>query len=65
MKHAQITVMTEQGEHVWDGSLLQFARDNGMDREEIADLIAELRAEQAPAWIGGGAAPAFMILLVA
>jgi len=37
--------MDETGLHMYDGSLHQFAHDNAMDREEIAALIAELRAE--------------------
>lgn len=63
MKLAQVTLLTESGEHLWDGSLLAFAHDNAMSREEVSAIIAEMRAEQAPVWIGGGASPSFMLCL--
>lgn len=69
MKHAQIVVMDMKGYTVWEGSLYRFCRDNSMDRMETRALIGELteldEGRPAPAIIGGGAAPAFMVCLSA
>lgn len=62
-----VTVIDETGIAVWSGSLTQFARDNG--RDVAAEVIGQLResirvnGRPEPAFIGGGAAPEFAVLL--
>lgn len=65
----RIAVMAETGELVFQGSLRQFIRDN---EEYPGHLVASLRdgmtqphGRPEPAIIGGGAAPAFYVSLVA
>lgn len=69
MKLAQIVVMQESGEVVYEGSLRTFIRDN---EEYPGSLIASLRDGMnqphgcpEPALIGGGAAPAFYVSVAA
>ena len=73
MKHAEIAVLDDAGTLAWSGSLYRFAKDNGMDREEVAALIGALvppagrwrsGAPPEPVSIGGGAAPVFYVSLV-
>ncbi|HLF10114.1 MAG TPA: hypothetical protein VJA26_02780 [Gammaproteobacteria bacterium] len=67
MKIPQITVLDELGAAIWDGSLLTFARDNAFDYEQTHELCNQLRptsdGKLEPAFIGGGAAPEFMVLV--
>lgn len=62
-----ITVLDDHGAHVWTGSLTQFARDNS--RDLVRDCIAQWRTSLdvhgllEPAFVGGGAAPEFSVLL--
>lgn len=62
-----ITVMDESGAALWSGSLTQFARDNGRDvaQEVIGQWRNSIRVngQLEPAFIGGGAAPEFMVLM--
>lgn len=67
MKLAQIVVMQETGEVVYEGSLKTFIREN---EEYPGHLVACLRdgmkqSPPEPALIGGGAAPAFYVSLAA
>lgn len=66
MKLAQIVVMAEAGEVVYEGSLTAFLRVN----EGCESLVRDLRegmntphGRPEPALIGGGAAPAFFVSL--
>jgi hypothetical protein len=63
----QVTILDGDGSHVWDGSLLQFARDNSRDlaREVIAQwrTSLEVNGRLEPAFVGGGAAEHFQVLL--
>jgi hypothetical protein len=69
MKHAQLVVMDAQGAIVWEGSLYRYCRDNSMDRMETRQLIGELTelndGRPEPVFVGGGAAPLFMLSLAA
>jgi hypothetical protein len=62
-----VTILDGDGYRVADCSLLQFARDNGRDltREVIAQWRAslEVNGRLEPAFIGGGAAEHFQVLL--
>lgn len=67
MIHA--TMMIEHdGEPLWTGSLYAFARANDLTREEVAELVRDLRTlnegRPQPASFGGGAAPLFHIHLI-
>lgn len=67
MKLAQIVVMQETGEVVYEGGLRQFIREN---EETAAHLIGQFRdalksCRPEPVVYGGGAAPEFLISLVA
>lgn len=68
MKLAQIVVMQETGEVVYEGGLREFIRDN---EEYPGHLIACFRdarngtGRPEPVMYGGGAAPMFQISLVA
>lgn len=63
----KVVIMDGDGRYVWSGTLTQFARDNSPDvaRECIAQWrasIADGRMAE-PAFIGGGAAAHFEVLL--
>jgi hypothetical protein len=69
MKYADVVLMDEQGADVWEGSLREFFRDNGMGRADARAIIDQLRPRQdtghmEPATIGGGAAPQFELMLI-
>lgn len=65
MKIAQVVVMQESGEIVYEGSLLKFCRDNG-DWSVCADLRDGMQCSPPEvATIGGGASPMFFVSLVA
>lgn len=63
----QVTILDGDGYRVAECSLLQFARDNGHDlcREVIAQWRAslEVNGRLEPAFVGGGAAEHFQVLL--
>lgn len=60
-------VLFDEGREVWAGTLTQLARDNS--RDLVRDIIRQWRTSldvhgsPEPAFIGGGAAPEFMVCL--
>jgi hypothetical protein len=70
MKFAQVMLMDETGTEIWCGTLRQFARDNGMDRRDVAMTIEAFRfpvrthGRPEPVSFGGGASPEFDLHLV-
>lgn len=69
MKIPGIVLCDGDDREIWSGSLHDFGRRNGTEvvREVIAQFRASLKVNGRlePAFIGGGAAPHFMVLLVA
>lgn len=66
MRIPTIVLMDAAGRYFWEGTMTQFARDNGHD--VARDVIAQFResvdhGRVEPALIGGGAAPHFSVLL--
>lgn len=56
----RIAVLDDCGAEVWAGALAEYAAANDLDADT---LRRELHAEQAPAIVGGGAAPLFYVSL--
>ena len=68
MSTARIVLMDKQGRYVWDGSLRDFFRANGYGRSDAHAIVEQLRPRTGwprcePVTVGGGAAPAFELLL--
>lgn len=63
-----IAILDADGAEVWTGTLHEFGKSNG--REAVAEVVAQFRQSLAvngrhePAFVGGGAAPEFAVLLV-
>lgn len=60
MRFARVEIRDHNDDMLWKGTLRQFARDNKMKRDELADIAMELRDVGMFA-VGGGAAPQFLL----
>lgn len=66
MKFATVTLMNEDGEYFWEGSFRKFARDNGLSRDEVREIVETARTMHEglyePVMRGGGASPVVALL---
>jgi hypothetical protein len=66
MKHATMRVLDQNGSLIWSGSVMQYIRDNELDRGYaigLIDTLIEARTRSEMVAIGGGSAPIFYLSL--
>jgi hypothetical protein len=66
MKHATMRVLDQNGSLIWSGSVMQYIRDNELDRGYaigLIDTLVEARKRSELVAVSGGAGPVLYVAL--